>query len=589
MAISSEPTSDTEPKVTRSASPADPPPAETGDPKRWQALLVLLVAAFLDMLDSTVANVAAPSMQRGLHAGYSAIQWVLVGYQLAFALMLILGGRLGDIFGRKKVFLIGVVGFTAFSLASGCAQAPWQLVAARVAQGAFAGVMVPQVMSIIHVTFSAKEKGTAFALYGSISGLAATIGLAAGGLLVDWNLFGLDWRIIFLINVPVGIAGAIYGAKVIRESKASSALRLDGFGLLLITLGVVMFIYPLLQGRELGWPVEGFVSMGLSVPVLVGFVLWQRRRISNGSSPLVEMSMFRIRSFSSGLAANLAFYIGMGMFSIAWTLYMQIGQGWSPMHAGLTSLFFCIGAFFASTGSLMVLVPKFGRKVLHIGAVVLVAGLLGYIWVAGHYGSSIHSWQLGLPLFVIGIGFGAVATPLPVIIIGDVPHQDAGSASGLVHTDIQLGFAIGGALVSVVFFGGLAASTGASVDHITPQLRQDLVSTASVTPGQVDSVVAAYRNCTVDRSKEKDPSTVPGSCTSVPALQDPKVAAVLGSATKTVTGDAFADSMQASLWTFGGIVALVFLLMFAIPQKAPEQTFEDGELSGAAEGAVATA
>ncbi|WP_377270018.1 MFS transporter [Peterkaempfera sp. SMS 1(5)a] len=583
MAIASEhtPSAETEVKNAPAAEPADGTAA--ADPRRWKALLVLLVAAFLDMLDSTVANVAAPSMQRSLGAGYSAIQWVLVGYQLAFALLLILGGRLGDIFGRKKIFLVGVAGFTLSSLASGVSQEPWQLVAARVAQGAFAGVMVPQVMSIIHVTFSAKEKGAAFAMYGTISGLAATIGLAAGGLLVDWNLFGLDWRLIFLINVPVGIAGLIYGSRVIAESKAPHALRLDGLGLLLATLGMVLFIFPLLQGRELGWPVAGFVAMGVSVPVLVGFVLWQRHRIRVDGSPLVELGLFRIRSFSAGLATNLAFYIGMGMFSIGWTLYMQIGQGWTPVHAGLTSLFFCIGAFISSTGSLIALVPKFGRKVLHIGAVILTLGLLGYIWVAGHYGSAIHSWQLGLPLFLIGIGFGAVATPLPVIVVTDVPHKDAGSASGLVHTDIQLGFAVGGALISVIFFGGLAGNTAASVDQIAPALRHDLVATASVEPGKVDSVVAAFRTCAVDRAKEKEPTTVPASCTSTPALQDPKVAAVLGAHAADVTGDSFARSMQSTLWAFGGIVVLVFFLMFAIPKEAAEQNFED---EGAASEAV---
>ncbi|MFJ9694848.1 MFS transporter [Kitasatospora sp. NPDC101183] len=578
MAISSEQAPPVETEVKEAVPVTDSAAGtETADPMRWKALLVLLVAAFLDMLDSTVANVAAPSMQRSLAAGYSAIQWVLVGYQLSFALSLILGGRLGDILGRKKVFLLGVAGFTLASLASGASQEPWQLVAARCAQGAFAGVMVPQVMSILHVTFSGKEKGAAFAMYGTVSGLAATIGLAAGGLMVDWDLFGLGWRVIFLVNVPIGIVGLIYGAKVIRESKAPHALKLDTLGLVLATGGLVMFVYPLLQGRENGWPVAGFVSMALSVPVLIGFVLLQRRKIDTGGSPLVELGLFKVRSFASGLSVNLIFYIGVGLFNIAWTLHMQIGQGWSPVHAGLTSLFFCVGAFFASTLSLIVLVPKFGRPVLHIGAVVMGLGLLGYIWAAGHFGSEVTTWEIGVPLFLIGVGFGAVATPLPVIVVTDVPHKDAGSASGLVHTDIQLGFAIGGALISIVFFGGLASNTAASVDEVTPKLRQDLVATASVDPGQVDSVLASYRTCQVDRAKEKDPTTVPASCVSAPALQDTKVAGVLAGYNETVTGDSFARSLQTTLWTFGGILVVVFLLMFAIPKQAAAQEFGEDE------------
>jgi EmrB/QacA subfamily drug resistance transporter len=578
MAISSEQAPSVETEVERLTTGADAA-ADTVklDPKRWAALLVLLVSAFMDLLDGTIANVAAPSMQQELAAGYSAIQWVLVGYQLAFALTLILGGRLGDIFGRKRMFLIGVAGFTLTSLTAGLAQEPWQLVISRVLQGAFSGIMVPQVLSIIHVTFSDKERGTAFALHGLVGGLAATLGLALGGLMVEWDLFGLSWRLIFLINVPIGLLGLLYGSKVITESKAPQALRLDMLGLVLATGGLVMLVYPLLQGRELGWPAWGYVSMIASLPVLLGFVAWQRRKSRKDGSPLVELGLFRTRSFSSGLAVNLIFYIGMGMFTIGWTLYMQIGQGWSPMRAGLTSLPFCIGAFLTATTSVMVLVPKFGRKAMQVGALVLVAGLGSYIWVAGEYGSDVTSWHLVVPLFLIGLGFGTVATPLPLIVTSEVPHKDAGSASGLVNTNTQLGFAIGGALVSVVFFGGLAGNTGAGVDQQIPQLRQDLVATAGVTPGEADTVIAAYRTCSVDRAGEKDLATVPESCTAAP-LQDQKVASVLAGYQEDATGTSFAASFQTLLWVFIGVTAVVFLLMFAIPRRLRQ---EDEQAPGA--------
>ncbi|GAA2501943.1 MFS transporter [Streptomyces gobitricini] len=571
MAISSEQAPSVETEVERLTTGADAA-ADTVklDPMRWAALLVLLVSAFMDLLDGTIANVAAPSMQQELAAGYSAIQWVLVGYQLAFALTLILGGRLGDIFGRKRMFLIGVAGFTLTSLTAGLAQEPWQLVISRVLQGAFSGIMVPQVLSIIHVTFSDKERGTAFALHGLVGGLAATLGLALGGLMVEWDLFGLSWRLIFLINVPIGLLGLLYGSKVITESKAPQALRLDMLGLVLATGGLVMLVYPLLQGRELGWPAWGYASMIASLPVLLGFVAWQRRKARKDGSPLVELGLFRTRSFSSGLAVNLIFYIGMGMFTIGWTLYMQIGQGWSPMRAGLTSLPFCIGAFLTATTSVMVLVPKFGRKAMQVGAVVLVAGLGSYIWVAGEYGSDVTSWHLVIPLFLIGLGFGTVATPLPLIVTSEVPHKDAGSASGLVNTNTQLGFAIGGALVSVVFFGGLAGNTGAGVDQQIPQLRQDLVATAGVTPGEAETIAAAYRTCSVDRAGEKDLTTVPESCTVAP-LQDQKVASVLAGYQEDATGTSFAASFQTLLWVFIGVTAVVFLLMFAIPRRLRQE------------------
>ncbi|GAB3951958.1 MFS transporter [Streptomyces sparsus] len=577
MAISSEqaPSVETEVQGTKTGTDNSTDTAPV-NPLRWAALLVLLISAFMDLLDGTIANVAGPSMQRELGAGYSAIQWVLVGYQLAFALLLILGGRLGDIYGRKKVFLIGVVGFTVASLTAGLAQEPWQLVASRVLQGAFAGVMVPQVLSIIHVTFTAKERGTAFALHGLVGGLAATLGLALGGLMVQWNLFGLDWRLIFLVNVPVGLFALLYGSKVITESKAPQALRLDTTGVLLATVGLVMLVFPLLQGRELGWPTLGFVSMAGSVLVLTGFVMWQRHKTQKDGSPLVELGLFRTRSFSSGLAVNLIFYIGMGMFVIGWTLYMQIGQGWSPMRAGLTSLPFCVGAFMTATTSVMILVPKFGRKAMQIGALVLIAGLGYYIWVAGHYGSDVTSWNLALPLFLIGLGFGTVATPLPLIVTSEVPHKDAGSASGLVNTNTQLGFAIGGALVSVVFFGGLAGNAGAAVDGQVPELRKELVATAELSPGEADRAIATHRTCAVDRAKEKEASVVPPSCTA-PELRDEQVAEVLADYSQEATGVSFAKSFQTLMYVFIGITVVVFFLMFTIPRRLKEENPEATE------------
>jgi EmrB/QacA subfamily drug resistance transporter len=569
MAISSEQAPPTGKEVPVRVSTAAAP-----DPKRWAALLVLLVAAFMDMLDGTIANVAAPSIQQGIGGGYSVIQWVLVGYQLSFALLLILGGRLGDIYGRRKVFLLGVVGFTLASLGAGLAQEPWQLVVSRMVQGAFAGVMVPQILAILHVTFSGKERAGAFAMYGGVAGLAAAVGMAAGGPLAEWDLFGLGWRLIFLINIPVGVLGMIYAPRVLRKSRAPHALKLDVRGVVLATVGLLLLLFPLLQGRELGWPLWGFVSMAASVPVLAAFVMWQRRRTVLDGSPLMELALFRIRSFSSGLGVNLAFYVGIGMFNIGWTVYLQVGLGWSPMRAGMTSLSFCIGAFLTSSAAMVVLVPKFGRKVLQAGAVVTVTGALYFLWAASHYGSSISSWALVVPMLLVGLGFGLIAAPLPQIVISEVPQRDAGSASGIVHTNAQLGFAIGGALVSVVFFAGLGGNTGTAIDDQAANLRRDLVATAHLTPGEADTTVAAYRECAVDRVEEKDPSVVPASCAAEP-LRDERSAPVVAEYAKDATGESFALSLGTTLWVFAGVVALAFALMFAIPRQmrleAPEE------------------
>ncbi|MER5476863.1 MFS transporter [Streptomyces sp. NPDC002734] len=589
MAISSEQAPPTEKEVPAGESTAPVPDgAATPDPKRWTALLVLLVAAFMDMLDGTIANVAAPSIQQGIGGGYSVIQWVLVGYQLSFALMLILGGRLGDIHGRRKMFLFGVAGFTLASLGAGLAQEPWQLVVSRMVQGAFAGVMVPQILAILHVTFSGKERAGAFAMYGGVAGLAAAVGMAAGGPLADWDLFGLGWRLIFLINIPVGVLGMIYAPRVLRESRAPHALKLDVRGVVLATVGLLLLLFPLLQGRELGWPLWGFVSMAASVPVLAAFVMWQRRRTVLDGSPLMELALFRIRSFSSGLGVNLAFYVGIGMFNIGWTVYMQVGLGWSPMRAGMTSLSFCIGAFLTSSAAMVVLVPKFGRKVLQAGAVVTVTGALYFLWASSHYGSSISSWALVAPMLLVGLGFGLIAAPLPQIVISEVPQKDAGSASGIVHTNAQLGFAVGGALVGVVFFAGLGGNTGSTIDDQAANLRRDLVATAHLTPGEADTTVAAHRACAVDRVEEKDPSVAPASCAAAP-LRDERSAPVVAEYAKDAQGESFALSLGTTLWVFAGVVALAFALMFAIPRQMRLEAPEEEENEGGKEPETATA
>ena len=252
--------------------PADPETAaaaaRAAGRRRWIALAVVLTAAFMDLVDATIVNIAIPSIQRDTGATFSAVQWVTAGYALAFALGLITGGRLGDIHGRKKLFLLGMGGFTLASALCGFATGPGMLVGARVLQGAMAALMVPQVLAIIHVTFPAHERGKVFGMFGAVIGLGAVCGPLIGALLTEGNLFGLEWRPIFLINLPVGIAGILLGRRFLTESRAPRALRVDLIGTALATAGLLMLLYPLTQGRESGWPLWGFVSMAASPLVL---------------------------------------------------------------------------------------------------------------------------------------------------------------------------------------------------------------------------------------------------------------------------------------------------------------------------------
>src|SRR5713101_8140925 len=246
-------------------------PGEAPDRRRWLTLAVLLLAAFMNLLDISIVNIAIPSIQRDLHASYADIQWALAGYTLAYALVLITGGRLGDTFGRKRLFLIGVTGFTIMSALCGAAQSPGILIASRVAQGAFGAIMIPQVLSVIQVIFPPHERIKALAGFGVTAGLGTVSGPLLGGLLIQHNLFGLGWRPIFLINVPVGVLAFAASAVLVRESKAANPPRLDPVGVGLISAALLLLLYPLVEGRQLGWPAWTVASMAASVPMRGAF------------------------------------------------------------------------------------------------------------------------------------------------------------------------------------------------------------------------------------------------------------------------------------------------------------------------------
>jgi EmrB/QacA subfamily drug resistance transporter len=441
--------------MTFTETPSGPQPAAS-DRRRWFALAIVMTAAFMDLVDVTIVNIAIPSIRQDAGATFSQIQWITAGYALAFAAGLITGGRLGDIHGRKRIFLLGIAGFTLASALCGFAVNPEMLVASRILQGGMAALMVPQVLSIVHATFPAHERGKVFGLFGAVVGLGAVSGPLLGALLTEWNLFGLEWRPIFLINLPVGIAGLVLGARFITESKAPRALKLDLVGVALVTLGLLMLLYPLTRGRELGWPLWGYVSMAVAFVVLAGLIAYERRKAARDGSPLVELSLFRVKSFAAGIAVQTVFGLGLGIFFLVWTLYMQTGLGWGPLKAGLTGVPFSIAVSTAAGLSVQKLVPRFGRGVLQAGALVMAAGVLLYIWESQRYGLGIAPWQMALPLVVMGVGMGLIVAPLTDAVLSEVPREHAGSASGLINTVQQMGTALGLGLVSVVFFGTMS-------------------------------------------------------------------------------------------------------------------------------------
>ncbi len=508
-----------------SSSLAAPPRGagdDTGlDPRRWLAFAVVLAAGFVDLLDSTIVNVALPSMQGDLHANFAQLEWVVAAYVLSFAALLILSGRLGDIYGRKRVFMVGMAGFTVASLLCGLAVNPEMVIAARFAQGAAAGLMVTQILAILRVTFPEHERAKAVAVFGGVTGSSAVFGLALGGVIVHWDLFGWAWRTIFLINVPIGIAALVAGAAVVRESRSPSRPRLDIVGTVLALVAVVALVYPLTEGRRLGWPTWTFAMVAGALLLLVVFVAFERRRHAARGSALIDFGVFRSRPFSVGMAMWWLFWVASGGFFFAWTLFLQAGLGWTPLHAGLTAATLAVGVGIGAGNAPDKLVPRFGRNVLVAGGLVNAVGWLSFAWLAWHYGPSLNSWML-IPVHVLsGVGFGLIVAPTLDMLLGQVRDDQAGNASGLLNTVQQIGIALGVALTGVVLFTQLDHGHQRGIDAATPALRSDL--TAAGLPSQAqDATVTSFAACVRDRAAAHDQSAVPAAC--APANLDPAAA-----------------------------------------------------------------
>ncbi|MGA9747315.1 MAG: DHA2 family efflux MFS transporter permease subunit [Nocardioides sp.] len=413
---------------------------------------VLLFASFMDLMDATIVNVALPSVQTGLSADASQLEWVVSGYLLAFAALLITGGRLGDIWGRRRVFLVGVVGFTLASLLAGLAGSATELVAFRVAQGAFAGVMVPQVLAIVQALFAPRERAAVYGIAGAVTGLAAVAGPVVGGALVTGDVLGSGWRSVFMINVPIGLLLVLGTVAFIPESRSSRRLRLDVTGVVLVMSGVLALAYPLIEGRQLGWP-EWTVGLILASPVLlVVFVLQQRRRTHADQAPLLPTRLFADRGFTAGLVTQLFFQVSVASFFLILTIYLQSGLGFSAWEAGLTILPFSLGAILGS-GVAVPLTSKLGRLLVLVGALLQGAGMTWSVAAVAGQGDTLVIGDLILPLGVAGAGLGLLVVPLLDVALATVPVDDSGAASGALSTFQQVGAALGIAAVGVVFFG----------------------------------------------------------------------------------------------------------------------------------------
>ena len=441
-------------------SAPDRPPGRP-KPTRLQTavLLTMLGADVMDLLDSTIVNVGAPSIARDLHATTTQLQWVIAGYTLAMAVALITGGRLGDLFGRRRMFLLGIGAFAVFSLLSSAAVDPEMLIGARALQGLAAALMLPQGLSIIRSVFPADQAGAAMGVFGPVMGIAATLGPIVGGALVQANLFGSQWRSIFWINVPLGLIAFALAWRVVPRDKAHGpdAPTLDVVGMLLSGLGMLLLVYPLIQGREAGWPVYMFVLMAAAVPVFAIFGLQQRRRARRNQTPLVTLSLFRKPAFVGGQILGIFFFSAIGALFLVLMLHVQLALGYDSLHAGLTGLPFSLAVAVGAGLGGGLLAPKYGRRVLHVGVILMAFGLGAMALSVAHWGTRLTILNLAPSNALCGLGFGLMVATYFGIMISAIDDHETGSAGGVMNALQQFANTLGAALFGTVYFDGLTA------------------------------------------------------------------------------------------------------------------------------------
>ncbi|WP_037604524.1 MFS transporter [Streptacidiphilus rugosus] len=452
--------------ATTRTPPEAAPATEAGHPLRWVALGVVLLAEIMDLLDTTIVNVAAPAIRGAFGGGTAQIQWISAAYTLSFAVLLITGARLGDLFGRKRMFVLGSLGFTLCSALCAGAVDSGMLIGSRALQGGFAALMIPQGLGIIRSVFSAAEVGGAFAAFGPVMGLSSVLGPTLGGFLVTADVLGTGWRMVFLINLPLGLAAALLGARVIpADHGVTGARRLDLPGVVLLSAAAALLVFPLVQGRELGWPLWTVLSMVASLPVFALFAALQRRLAAADRSPLVEPSLFRGRGFPSSVVVVAVFSAAMSGLMLTFTLTLQLGAQWTPLHAGATLIPLSLGIVAGAIASGAALGPRFGRRVIHAGVLVMALGTLA-LWASfAHWGLRVSSWELLPALVVTGLGMGLLMGPLFDIALAGVTDEQSGSASGVLNALQQLGGSVGVATLGTAFFSwsatrGTVTATG---------------------------------------------------------------------------------------------------------------------------------
>jgi EmrB/QacA subfamily drug resistance transporter len=424
-------------------------------PRSRLALPVILTGTFMVVLDFFIVNVALPSMRSGLHASATALQWVVAGYALTSAVLLMASGRLGGRFGRRRVFTAGLALFTVSSAACGIAPSAGFLVVARLVQGGAAALLMPNVLALIAVLYPGPERARALSIYGMVMGVAAAGGQLLGGALVQSDLAGLGWRTVFLINLPIGLAALVLVGRSVPESRDPDAGGLDLAGTALITAALAALVLPLIEGRQLHWPVWTIACLAATPLLLAELVVHLRRRRAAARPALVDLGLLRRRAVSAGLGAQAVFWCGQASFFLVLALYLQSGRGLSALDAGLVFTILAV-AYLGGSALAPQLTIRHGRRVLATGAATLATGHIALVAAVAAVGTGGSIVALVPGLVLVGAGMGLGITPLATIVLGAAGPEAAGPASDLLATVQNVGNAVGVAVVGIVFFGRVA-------------------------------------------------------------------------------------------------------------------------------------
>ena len=425
------------------------------DPRRWRALVVTQIAGFMTLLDVSIVNVAVPSIERGLHASPQQIQWVVSGYALTFGLTLVPAGRLGDMLGRRRMFLIALSAFVLTSAAAGAAPNPTLLVVARLLQGLAAGTLAPQNSGLIQDLFRGPERGRAFGVLGATIGLATAVGPVLGGLIITLGNGPDAWRWVFYVNVPIGIVALVLAARWVPRTVADGAGRthLDLVGTLLLGGGVVTVLLPLVEGQSGGFT-RWWWSFLLAIVLFVLFARWEGRMARLGKPPVLDPQLAHTPGYPAGLVIGLLYFMGFTGIWLVLALYFQAGLGYSPLRSGLAVTPFALGAALSATIAGR-LVDRLGRWLTVTGLIAVAVGLAAAALVPRHVGASSVALACAGPLFLAGIGGGMVVTPNITLALEAVPVRMAGAAGGALQTGQRIGAALGTAALASVFYSGL--------------------------------------------------------------------------------------------------------------------------------------